>query len=119
MCSFSIQGNLDETELPRKQKTDVCTIMYTSGTTGEPKGVILKNAAIMVEVLSIDKMLQVTDRSVISLFIYVMFVFCCRYSLVSITINDNDEHSVLYITISHQQVIICNQPIDYKLNKIW
>uniref|UniRef100_A0A1J3GAZ2 Long-chain-fatty-acid--CoA ligase n=1 Tax=Noccaea caerulescens TaxID=107243 RepID=A0A1J3GAZ2_NOCCA len=60
---FSLMGNLDEPELPRKQKTDICTIMYTSGTTGEPKGVILKNAAIMVEVLSIDKMLQVTDRS--------------------------------------------------------
>ncbi|KAF2556607.1 hypothetical protein F2Q68_00015748 [Brassica cretica] len=60
---FFLMGNSDETALPRKQKTDICTIMYTSGTTGEPKGVILSNAAIMVEVLSIDKMLQVTDRS--------------------------------------------------------
>jgi long-chain acyl-CoA synthetase len=60
---FSLMGNLDEANLPRKRKTDICTIMYTSGTTGEPKGVILNNAAISVQVLSIDKMLEVTDRS--------------------------------------------------------
>lgn len=58
---FSQLGNL-ECELPPKKKTDICTIMYTSGTTGEPKGVILKNAAVMAEVLSIDQMLFVTDR---------------------------------------------------------
>ncbi|KAF2305863.1 hypothetical protein GH714_008489 [Hevea brasiliensis] len=34
---FSHLGSL-VCELPPKQKTDICTIMYTSGTTGEPKG---------------------------------------------------------------------------------
>ncbi|PRQ23463.1 putative long-chain-fatty-acid--CoA ligase [Rosa chinensis] len=38
-------------ELPPKQRTAVCTIMYTSGTTGEPKSVIVSNAALMSEVL--------------------------------------------------------------------
>ncbi|KAJ7945994.1 Long chain acyl-CoA synthetase [Quillaja saponaria] len=36
--------------------------MYTSGTTGEPKGVILRNEAMMAEVLSIDQILFLTDR---------------------------------------------------------
>ncbi|RVW48437.1 Long chain acyl-CoA synthetase 2 [Vitis vinifera] len=36
---FALLGSLD-CELPPKQKTDICTIMYTSGTTGEPKGVV-------------------------------------------------------------------------------
>ncbi|PSS29387.1 Long chain acyl-CoA synthetase [Actinidia chinensis var. chinensis] len=58
---FSLLGSLDH-ELPSKQRTDVCTIMYTSGTTGEPKGVILTNEAIMAEVLSTDQILLETDK---------------------------------------------------------
>ncbi|XP_022148649.1 long chain acyl-CoA synthetase 2 isoform X2 [Momordica charantia] len=54
-------GSLD-CELPSKQKTNICTIMYTSGTTGEPKGVILNNSAIMTEVLSVDHLLLLTDK---------------------------------------------------------
>lgn len=57
------QGNLD-CELPPKQRTDICTIMYTSGTTGEPKGVIITNGAIMAEVLSVEQILFLTDKVV-------------------------------------------------------
>ncbi|XP_012836994.1 PREDICTED: long chain acyl-CoA synthetase 2 isoform X1 [Erythranthe guttata] len=58
---FLLSGDLDE-DLPPKKKTDTCTIMYTSGTTGEPKGVILSNAAFMTEVLSMDQLLLETDK---------------------------------------------------------
>ncbi|KAK7341532.1 hypothetical protein VNO80_24464 [Phaseolus coccineus] len=54
-------GDLD-LDMPLKKKTDICTIMYTSGTTGEPKGVIIKNEAFMAQVFSIDQMLKLTDK---------------------------------------------------------
>lgn len=58
---FSLLGESDG-DLPPKNKTDTCTIMYTSGTTGEPKGVILSNGAFMSEVLSVDQLLRETDK---------------------------------------------------------
>lgn len=38
--------------------------MYTSGTTGEPKGVILSNGSFMGEVLSMHQLLVLTDKPV-------------------------------------------------------
>jgi long-chain acyl-CoA synthetase len=38
--------------------------MYTSGTTSEPKCVIIKNEAFMSEVLSIDQIIRLTDKVV-------------------------------------------------------
>lgn len=59
---FALLGRLDH-ELPPKKRTDICTIMYTSGTTGEPKGVILSNGSFMAEVLSMDQLLLETDKA--------------------------------------------------------
>nr|AJQ20636.1 Long-Chain Acyl-CoA Synthetase [Salvia miltiorrhiza] len=59
---FALLGNSDG-DLPPKKKTDTLTIMYTSGTTGEPKGVILSNGAFMSEVMSMDQLLRETDKA--------------------------------------------------------
>ena len=45
--------------------------MYTSGTTGEPKGVILTNAAFTAEVYAVEYLFSETDKSVIgTLFLF-------------------------------------------------
>lgn len=51
-------------ELPKKQKDEICTIMYTSGTTGEPKGVIITNRAIVAGVTTTEHLLELTDKVV-------------------------------------------------------
>lgn len=45
-------------ELPLKQKTDICTIMYTSGTTGDPKGVLISNNSIVTIIAAVRRFLQ-------------------------------------------------------------
>ncbi|CAA0827607.1 Long chain acyl-CoA synthetase 2 [Striga hermonthica] len=60
---FALSGVSGEEDLPPKKRTDICTIMYTSGTTGDPKGVILSNRAFMAEVLSMDQLLRETDKA--------------------------------------------------------
>ncbi|KAL9274529.1 Long chain acyl-CoA synthetase 4-like protein [Drosera capensis] len=39
-----------EYKLPERKKSDICTIMYTSGTTGDPKGVLIPNGSLVAAI---------------------------------------------------------------------
>ncbi|XP_010668007.2 long chain acyl-CoA synthetase 4 [Beta vulgaris subsp. vulgaris] len=50
---FLLLGNNQQFDLPAKKKSDICTIMYTSGTTSEPKGVLISNETVVTVVSGI------------------------------------------------------------------
>lgn len=41
-----------------KKKSDICTIMYTSGTTGDPKGVLISNESIISLLTGVKLLLE-------------------------------------------------------------
>ncbi|KAL6606163.1 hypothetical protein ACP70R_041816 [Stipagrostis hirtigluma subsp. patula] len=55
---FLITGGHHQFDLPEKKKSDICTIMYTSGTTGDPKGVMISNESLLVNIAGTDSVIQ-------------------------------------------------------------
>jgi acyl-CoA synthetase (AMP-forming)/AMP-acid ligase II len=59
-----LQAADQEFDLPVKEKSDICTIMYTSGTTGDPKGVLISNASIICLIAGVDRLLSSQNEEV-------------------------------------------------------
>ncbi|KAL1316787.1 hypothetical protein HN51_068937 [Arachis hypogaea] len=51
-------GQNQSFDLPVKKKSDICTIMYTSGTTGDPKGVLISNESILTLLAGVKRLLE-------------------------------------------------------------
>ncbi|XP_052170088.1 long chain acyl-CoA synthetase 4-like [Diospyros lotus] len=54
---FLSLGDDKHYDLPMKKKSDICTIMYTSGTTGNPKGVMISNNSIVTLIAGVKRLL--------------------------------------------------------------
>ncbi|WZY77691.1 hypothetical protein YC2023_024075 [Brassica napus] len=67
-------GEGKQYELPVKKKSDICTIMYTSGTTGDPKGVLISNESIVTITTGVMHFLQSVDESLTEKDVYISYL---------------------------------------------
>lgn len=73
-------------DLPIKKKSDICTLMYTSGTTGDPKGVMISNDSIITLLAAIKHVLWSCNEQV-STFCFWPFLFVVSICYVQGTAN--------------------------------
>ncbi|KAF9685928.1 hypothetical protein SADUNF_Sadunf03G0105400 [Salix dunnii] len=67
-------GENKQYELPVKKKEDICTIMYTSGTTGDPKGVLISNDSIVTLIAGVKCLLESVKESLTSEDVYLSYL---------------------------------------------
>ncbi|KHG09916.1 Long chain acyl-CoA synthetase 4 -like protein [Gossypium arboreum] len=61
-------------DLPVKKKTDICTIMYTSGTTGDPKGVLISNDSIVTLIAGVKRLLGSVNEQLTMKDVYISYL---------------------------------------------
>ncbi|XP_074573623.1 long chain acyl-CoA synthetase 4-like [Curcuma longa] len=71
---FLLLGHDKQFDLPTKKKDDVCTIMYTSGTTGDPKGVLISNKSIVSLISGVDRFLHCVNEQLTEDDIYISYL---------------------------------------------
>ncbi|XP_022761056.1 long chain acyl-CoA synthetase 4-like [Durio zibethinus] len=67
-------GENKQFDLPVKKKSDICTIMYTSGTTGDPKGVLISNDSIVALIAGVKSLLEHVNEQLTTKDIYISYL---------------------------------------------
>ncbi|KAK8692855.1 hypothetical protein V6N13_070460 [Hibiscus sabdariffa] len=67
-------GENKQYDLPIKKKNDVCTIMYTSGTTGDPKGVLISNESIVTLITGVNSLLERVNEQLTMKDVYISYL---------------------------------------------
>lgn len=71
---FLLLGEERRFELSLPKMSDICTIMYTSGTTGEPKGVLITNESVVSMVTGIVYFLKCQNEELTEKDVYLSFL---------------------------------------------
>ncbi|WJX54824.1 Long chain acyl-CoA synthetase 4 [Trifolium repens] len=67
-------GESHSFDLPIKKRSDICTIMYTSGTTGDPKGVLISNQSIITLLAGVKRLLESVDEKLFEKDVYLSYL---------------------------------------------
>ncbi|GFP82566.1 long chain acyl-coa synthetase 4 [Phtheirospermum japonicum] len=73
-ADFLSLGENKNFDLPEKKRTDICTIMYTSGTTGDPKGVMISNNSIVTLIAGVKSLLESVNESLTVKDVYLSYL---------------------------------------------
>jgi long-chain acyl-CoA synthetase len=74
-------------DLPEKKRSDICMILYTSGTIGELKGVMITNESLLINITGADSVVQsvgevVSKESQVYYYVRIMVTYCTWLILV-------------------------------------
>ncbi|CAI9775781.1 unnamed protein product [Fraxinus pennsylvanica] len=108
---FLLLGENKHFDLPVKKKTDICTIMYTSGTTGDPKGVMISNNNIITLVAGVKRLLGSVKEAVITSHIFDRVLEeCCIHHGASIGLWRGDVKLLVEDIAELKPTIFCAVP---------
>ncbi|CAJ1927296.1 unnamed protein product [Sphenostylis stenocarpa] len=68
------EGQNQSYDLPIKRRSDICTIMYTSGTTGDPKGVLISNESIITLLAGVKRLLDSVNEQLTEKDVYISYL---------------------------------------------
>ncbi|XP_071738348.1 long chain acyl-CoA synthetase 1-like [Rutidosis leptorrhynchoides] len=71
---FLHMGSKNPSELQTPKQTDICTIMYTSGTSGDPKGVILTHENATTNIRGVDLFMEQFEDKMTVDDVYISFL---------------------------------------------
>lgn len=71
---FLVLGDNQHFDLPINKTTDISTIMYTSGTTGDPKGVLISNESIITLIAGVIRLLQSANEELLDDDVYLSYL---------------------------------------------
>lgn len=71
---FLTLGDGKQFDLQESEKSDICTIMYTSGTTGDPKGVMISNDSIVTLLAGVKCVLKNVNEEITHKDVYISYL---------------------------------------------